>query len=124
MKRLAPLLLVVCVLYGCASTPPDRRAYATIDSATEAVQTSMRVFNDLYQQGKFTAADRTKVIKAYEDFRAVALAAANVAPTLTDEHKSATDKVSAAAVELIRLVEHFTKPKTGAFYRPEVLAWS
>lgn len=120
-------LLPLLFLVGCASTPADRVAYATIDSATEAVQTSMRVFNDLYQQGKFTKADRTKVIKAYEDFRVVALAAANVSPTLTAEHKSATEKVSAAAVELLRLVEHFTKPKAASLplaFRMEVLAWS
>lgn len=123
-------LLPLLVAVGCASTPADRVAYATIDSATEAVQTSMRVFNDLYQQGKFTKADRTKVIKAYEDFRVVALAAANVSPTLTAEHKSATEKVSAAAVELLRLVEHFTKPKSARAsppvltFRTEVLAWS
>lgn len=113
----APLsfLLVVAVLLSaaCASTPPDRIAYTSIDSAVTAVQLGMRGFNDLYQAGKFTKEDRAKVLDAYVKFQSVATAAATLAEKATNETEKATalDLISTAAAEVLRVVAAFTKPQ-------------
>lgn len=120
--RLALIMLVIVVIGGCGSMPPDRIAFNTVKGASETVVLSMKVFNDMYQDGHFKAADREKVLRAYADFKIVAEAAVDLGPTVTDPNAPTIRKVSAMAVEVIRLIEHFTKPAKSAI--PSAGLWA
>jgi len=102
--RFAVGLVLVVLIAGCASTPPDRIAYNTVTAAVDAVQTAMKGFNDLYQAGKFNDADRAKVIAAYEKFRLVAKGVEGLAETATKDGISVLSIVSAAALEAISVI--------------------
>ena len=105
--RIVAVLAILLLVNACASTPRDRVVYNSISAAAEGVNTAMRTFNDLYQAGKATDAQRDQVLAAYAKYQAVALVAVKVAPgaTAPDANLLAVALDSAASVvELIRLL--------------------
>lgn len=115
-SRAGAIFLVVCIALStaCAGTSPDRVAYTSIASATDAVQTSLAAFNDLYQVGVKTDPvtwndRRAKAKDAYEKFQATALAAANLSQRILDpQHRaSIVEMVSTAAAEALRIIQAF-----------------
>ena len=113
MRRLTrttlPVVAVVSILaLGCATTPPDRIAYTTIDQAVNAVQTAMRAFNDLYQQGKLTDADRLRALDAYAKFQAVAKSAVVIAQSATGPNPDVSRVITDAALEALKVLQAFT----------------
>lgn len=121
------VLLVVLALAvtACAGTSPDRVAYNTIDTAVNAVQGALAVFNEAYQTAmlpvdgepaeslaarRATWTDRRNRAKdAYEKFQTTARSGAILAEEALDpEHKASAIKlVSDAAVEALRIIEAF-----------------
>lgn len=103
-KRIVAPLVLVLALVACASAPPDRIVYNTLDGAVTGVQTAMRAFNDLYQAGKASEADRQKVLDGYAKFQQVALTAAKIAPEATAPNANATQVALDAASQLVTLI--------------------
>lgn len=100
-KRLIPLLAVLFLLEGCASSP-EKIAYTSLDAAVTAAQAGMRSFNDIYQAGKATEAQRQQVLAAYAKFQAAVSVAIDIArlSTSTIDMKL----VNEAAADLITLI--------------------
>jgi hypothetical protein len=108
-RNLAVVLVALVALSACASMPPDRIAYNSIDGAKAGVVSAVKAWGDLYQQGKYTDADREKVKKAYEKFEAALAVAVDIARTATNEEqkKNALAYVNAAASDIMRLLREF-----------------
>jgi hypothetical protein len=99
-------IFLVVALAACASMPPDRIAYNTLDGVTRGVQAGVKAWGDLYAQGHYTAADRAKVEAAYKKFQAanrLAIAIAEAADS-EDQKRSALAIANAAADELFALL--------------------
>ena len=87
MKRLGSLFLALLIVglslggaIGCASgATPARKGYTTISDVTAAATAAMKVFNDRYQNGLQTEADRTKVLAGWAEFQSLMHAAEAVA---------------------------------------------
>lgn len=111
---LLPVVFLLAIYAACASTPADRIAYNSIDGAVTGVQTGMRAFNDLYQQGKATETDRERVLVAYKQFQSVARLATDLAANVTPAQRpSVIQIVSDAALDLFKVLNEFgiTQPK-------------
>ena len=106
-KRTIPLLVVVLLISACASTPPDRIAYNSIDAAVSSVQLGMRAFNGLYQEGKATEEQRTQVLEAYKKFQAVALSCVKISQTATATNVDPLILITQAAEEILTLLHVF-----------------
>lgn len=89
--------------------PPDRIAYNSIDGAKAGVTAAVKAWGDLYQQGRYTDADREKVKQAYQRFEASVAVAVDLSKTATnDEQKrNAMAYVNAAASDLMALLRAF-----------------
>lgn len=120
VRRPAAILLVVLVAVGvaaCGSSPPDRVAFTTVESAVDVVQAAVRTFNHYYDTqtpapglGRvLTAADRAKAQAAYEKFQVTARQAL---PLILDaaQGTNAIQIVSDAAVAALKILEGFTGP--------------
>lgn len=106
--HLLPLVVVAVLLAACASTPPDRIAYTTLDDAVTGVQTGMLAFNSYYQAGMATEEQRTKVLDAYRKFQAVARAAVRIAPQATAPDPDLVKVALNAASELVLMLRSLT----------------
>ena len=108
LRRVAvPLaFFLLLTLAACATMPPDRIAYNSIEGATVGVQSAVKAWGDLYAQGKYTDTDRAKVESAYKKFQASALVAVDIAKTATDPNAktNALAYVNAAAGDILRLL--------------------
>jgi hypothetical protein len=102
----ATAVVLACVISACASLPPDRIAYNSIEGAVVGTQAAVKAFNELYQAGKYTDADRLKVRAAYEKFQKAAALAAAVAQAATtpEQSHSALAIINAAGDELLALI--------------------
>lgn len=89
---------------GCA-TSPERQAFTTIAAATSAVEGALVLFNQGYQAGKYTEADREKCKVAYEAFIEVRKLAIDLARGGTDPMAV----IDAAAKTALEVIEGFTK---------------
>jgi hypothetical protein len=78
-------LVVVLLVVGCASAPPDRVALDTLKIAKATADSAMRVCADLYRQGKLTDAQKEQAILAYDKFAAAATTAAFALKAATTE---------------------------------------
>lgn len=109
LARAVLALFLVSVMTACASMPPDRIAYNSIDGAKAGVNAALRAWNDLYQQGRYTDADRDKVKAAYEKFEASVAVSVDIAKVATDEDqkRNAMAYVNAAASDLMALLRAF-----------------
>ena len=89
--------------------PPDRVAYNTIDGAKEGVTAAVKAWGSLYQQGRYTDADRERVKAAYAKFEAAVAVAVDIAKTATNDQQktNALAYVNAAAADLMRLLREF-----------------
>jgi rhamnose utilization protein RhaD (predicted bifunctional aldolase and dehydrogenase) len=100
------VLLAVSLAYanGCKSTAtPARKAYTTISDAVSAAQQAMLAFNDRYQSGLATEAQRTKALGYYADFQAVARTAVTLSKDVTQQ-ANALQIASDAASNLLALL--------------------
>ena len=106
-STLVVILAVMAV--ACSGVPPSRVAFNSIQDATVGVQTAVQSFNALYQQGKFTDADREKVKAAYEKFQRVALLANSISSAATDPNAPVTalTVINAAADDFFNAVRIF-----------------
>lgn len=103
-RRPAGLTLLFCLvgplfLASCASAPPDRVAYRTIDDVVTTVQAGMKAFNVLYQSGKFTEQDRDKALDYYAKFQAGARLAEQVARGAAENREAKALAIADAAAE-------------------------
>jgi len=105
------LLLAAAVLSSCASTPPDRIAYNTLDDATTGVITAMRTFNEFYQRGKATEEQRTKVLDWYAKWQAAARLAVKIAPQATAPDPNLVTIALNNAAGLVGLIRQITGGK-------------
>lgn len=105
------LLAAVVFFVGCASTPPDRIAYNTLDDATAGVLTGMKTFNEFYQAGKATEEQRTKVLGWYAKWQAAARLAVKIAPQATAPDPNLVAIALNSAAELVGLIRQFTGGK-------------
>lgn len=106
VRRTAYVAVLLVALTACASVPPDRIAYNSIEGATLGVQAAVKAFGDLYAQGKYTDTDRAKVEAAYKKYQAAALVAVDIARTATDQQQktNALAYINAAATDLMRML--------------------
>ena len=113
--RVPPWLLVLVVVAlvsgACASVPTDRVLYTTIDSATDAVQSAVRAFSDLYQKGQFKAADRTEVLDAYAKYQAVAEEARKLSQGATVLNPDVSKLISDGVADCLAVIRKFTGGK-------------
>lgn len=102
-------IFLVLALSACASMPPDRIAYNSVEGAKDGVAAAVKAWGDLYTQGRYTEADREKVKAAYEKFEAAVAISVDIAKVATnDEQKrNAMAYVNAAASDLMRLLREF-----------------
>ena len=109
LSRAVPVLLLCLAISACATMPPDRIAYNTIDGAKAGVEAAVKAWGDLYQQGKYTNADREKVKVAYQRFEAAVAVTVDIAKTATNEEqkRNAMAYVNAAASDLMALLRAF-----------------
>ncbi len=108
LRPVVPAALLILLVACATSAPPDRIAYVTIDDAVSAVQTGMRAFNELYQQGKATESDREKVLVAYKQFQAIARTATDLAMSVSPMTRpSVYEIVSRAALDMFYTLEQF-----------------
>lgn len=105
------LLAVLAFLSACASTPPDRIAYNTLDDATAGVITGMKTFNEFYQRGKATEEQRTKVLDWYGKWQAAARLAVKIAPQATAPDPNLVAIALNSAAELVGLIRQLTGGK-------------
>jgi len=106
------VLLAVSLAYAnaCSSTAtPARKAYTTIDDAVTAAQQAMKGFNDQYQNGLATEAQRTKALAYYADFQATARMAVTLSKDVTQQ-ASALQIASDAAANLLALLAQLLPP--------------
>ena len=108
-RKPAIVLVLVAAIFtvACASTPPDRIAYTSVMSATDAVQAGMKAANDMYVAGKLTDEQRATLIAAYEKFRAIASVAVDLNPALGPNRPTAAQLVSAAAEDVFKALAAF-----------------
>jgi len=108
VRRVLPLI-VVLALVSCASMPPDRIAYNTIDGAKASVEAAVKAWGDLYQQGRYTDADREKVKAAYQKFEAAVAVAVDLARVASDDaqKRNALAYLNAAAADIMQLLREF-----------------
>ena len=100
------VLLAVTLAYanGCKTTAtPARKAYTTISDAVSGAQAAMGAFNDRYQSGLQTEADRTKALAYYADFQALARTAVTLSKDVTQQ-ANALQIASDAAGNLLALL--------------------
>jgi hypothetical protein len=100
------VLLAVTLAYanGCKTTAtPARKAYTTISDAVSGAQAAMGAFNDRYQAGLATEAQRTKALGYYADFQAVARTAVTLSQDVTQQ-ANALQIASDAANNLLALL--------------------
>lgn len=108
MYRAVALVAVLAILSGCGSMPPDRIAYNSIDAAVTGVQQGMKAFNEVYQKGGATDADRDKVLAAYAKFQVVAKAAVDLTRNLPPgQDANVTALVTVAAQDLFDILRQF-----------------
>jgi hypothetical protein len=116
------VLFLPFALFGCASgSTPARVAYNSIDGAVSGAQAAMSAFNERYQAGLQTEADRTKALTYYADFQATARLAATLAKDITQQQTALTI-ASDAAAKLIQLLAQVL-PKKAALDVPAPLFW-
>ena len=98
---LAVLLLVT--MAACATMPPDRIAYNSIEGAVIGVQSAVKVWGSL---GPHSDAEVAKVKAAYEKFQAGTRLAIAIAEAATNKEQKATalSIVNAAAGDLFALL--------------------
>ena len=108
-RKLAFTIVLALALVACASMPPDRIAYNSIDGAKAGVVAAIKAWNELYQQGRYTDADRAKVEAAYNKFGASVAVAVHIAKTATTEEQktNALAYINAAASDFMRLLREF-----------------
>lgn len=117
------VILALCLpfMFGCASTAtPARKVFTTISDATAGATAAMDAFNDRYQAGLQTEADRTKALAYWADFQT----AAHVAGLIAKDPARTADPVavmSDAATRLIQLLAQLLPAKTGLLWFPEVV---
>lgn len=68
-RRIAGLLVVIFLVAGCASTPPERIAYNTLATIQTSVETAMTTAGDMYRAKQIDEATKMKIIAAYETYR-------------------------------------------------------
>lgn len=115
-KRTFISLALVTILFAvaCASTPPDRIAYTSINAAVDAVQTALKVWNEqFYSPGvkldpATWNAKRDQVQAAYTKFQASANLAVTLAQDVTQKD-NALKVVNDAAAPVIALLQSFGK---------------
>lgn len=112
--RAGALLVIITLTVACAGTSPDRVAFNTIDGATDAVQSTLAVFGELYREGVKTDPvtwneNRARAKAAYERYQATALAAVNLSQKVLDptHQTSIVEMVSVAASETIKVIRAF-----------------
>ena len=127
MKRLGSLLLALLIVglslggaMGCATgATPARKGYTTISDVTAAATAVMKAFNERYQAGLQTEADRTKVLAGWAEFQSLMHAAEAVAK---DPNRTA-DPLALANDAIANLVFLINSLKTNAEMPPPTLWW-
>lgn len=109
-RRALPVAVaLLLVLTACASMPPERIAYNSIDGAKAGVAAAVSAWGDLYAQGRYTNADREKVQAGYKKFEASVAVATDLARVATNEEqkRNAMAYINAAASDLMALLRAF-----------------
>lgn len=108
--RAIAVAAVILVTLACASTPPDRVAYTSINAAVDAVQTALKVWNDTYYAPGVKVdpvtwnARRDQVNAAYVKFQATAQLAVTLAQDVTQKD-NALKIISDAAGQILALIQ-------------------
>ena len=108
--RLVTVVVVLAVLSACSGSPAVK-AYKATAYTVHGVKVAMLAFNDEYQAGHFTEADRTKVIEVYEKYRKAikaAIHAQKLALTAQGEpvpEQVLTGQLQTLAAEVVDLIE-------------------
>lgn len=113
-QRSLAVLVLLTFLVACASTPPDRIAYTSINAAVDGVQTALKAWNEAYYQpgvkvdpAKWNAS-RDKVQEAYVKFQASANLAVTLAKDIT-QADNALKIVNDAANQVVALISLLEK---------------
>ena len=119
MKKLLPripsraaVLFLVLAVVACASTPPDRILFNSIDDAVAGVQAAVSAFKTGKAHGLIADADGSKEAKvraAYSKFQTVAAAAVDlsVAATTPGQVSAALAVAQAAADDALSVINAF-----------------
>lgn len=109
VARLLAIFLVLAVTSACASMPPDRFTYNSIEGAKAGVTAAVKAWGDLYTAGRYTDADREKVKKAYLKFEAAVAVAVDLSATATnpEQKKNAMAYINNAAADIMALLRAF-----------------
>lgn len=93
--------LALALALGCASgSTPMRKGYTTISDATAGAKAAMGAFNDRYQAGLQTEADRTLALQAWATFQA----AVHVAETIAKDPNRTADPMAVASDAAAKLI--------------------
>jgi hypothetical protein len=117
MRRAVSLLVVLFTLaaiVGCAGMSPQRVAYNTLDDVAVAVNQGMQAFNERYQAGLQTEAQRTQVLAAYATYQKGMAVAISVSKDATQKQNAVTIATDAAA-PLLELIAQLTPKKAEGF---------
>ena len=106
--RIVAVVAILLIVSACSSAPPDRIVYNSLDGAVEGVQTAMRAFNDVYQAGKATEAQRGQVLAAYAKFQVAAAAAAKIAPGATAPNADLLKVALDSAADIVTMIRGLT----------------
>ena len=117
---LALLVAVAVACMGCATgATPARKAFVSISDADAAVKAAMGAFNDRYQAGLQTEADRTKVLTGYAVYQTTANAAVTLAKDVTQQANALTVATDAANA-VLALIAQLIPVKTSGLWFLEV----
>lgn len=101
MRRLMLAVLVTGLSLGCASgATPARKTYTTISDTVAAGTAAMKVFNERYQAGLQTEADRTKVLAGWASFQSTI----HFAEALAKDPNRVSDPVALASDAVAQLL--------------------
>ena len=113
-QRSVAVLVLLTFLVACASTPPDRIAYTSINAAVDGVQTALKAWNDVYYSPGVKVdpvkwnASRDQLNAAYVRFQASATLATTIAQDVTKQ-ASAQQIINDAASQVLTLISVLEK---------------
>lgn len=117
------LVAIAVACMGCATNAtPARKAYVSIADTVAAGTAAMQAFNERYQNGLQTEADRTKVLAGWEAFRAQV----HFAEALAKDPNRVSDPVSLASdavAQLLSLIATLKGTPQSGLYLPPWAYW-
>ena len=87
--KMLVLLAVVVAIVSCASVPPDRATFNTIQTIKASAVSTMTVIGNLYQQGSITEAQKLQAETIYNRLQAGCKAVVAGLSTITTAQQGA-----------------------------------